>query len=320
MLDMILSYVYIDKLGTSNQDTRSADKKIKLFAEKLFNNRLATFDVPGNFSFENVVGKSPLLEPMSEIIDDIELLRLITKHCSESTVSRANKLYNLDDKTQFNDSIARKLRGALLLKEEWGKIAGNKSPTLYSGASLIARCSDGNPRRLFRIFNHLLSDMKLNENSKLTISPKSQSRKLMSFSFSELEVIKFETKGKDAFDTLTKIGNYLRDKMMNDKIGSDIHRSFKINEHIENSIWENIKTAVDLGLLYPKIKKSQNVQILFPSKEGEFDIANCLSPHFYLLPRTGNSISLTTILNNPDYKKYQEKIGAKQMDFFDDGN
>ncbi|MEE4412143.1 ORC-CDC6 family AAA ATPase, partial [Serratia sp. C2(2)] len=119
------------------------------------------------------------------------VINLINIHCNEETVKRAKGLYE-KNKEKFDDAIVRKLRGLLLLRDEYNNKSGNSSSTLYSGVAIISRCSDGNPRRLFRLFNHLMSNLK---DQKKRIADSSQSERLKSYSYRELEVIKFEKDG-----------------------------------------------------------------------------------------------------------------------------
>lgn len=287
-----LDYVYIDKLGTSNLNQQTSDAIIQNFAEKLFINRLNYYG-KNVFTLENLIGKSILTQSTAEIADDSEVLSLINKHCNDETKRRAYELFNTN-KSSFDDSIVRKLRGILILREEYNNRSGNASSVLYSGVEVIARCSDGNPRRLFRLFNHLLSNLKDGQDS---IPNSSQSERLKSYSHRELEVIKFEKDGVKAFDFLNAVGGYFKNKSLIDKLGADVPQSFSINKSITDEQWANIKTAVDLGLLYPYIKKDRNSNTLFPSKEGRFVLANCLAPNFNLFPRIGRAVSVNNIFN-----------------------
>ncbi|AYN28500.1 hypothetical protein D8682_16880 [Buttiauxella sp. 3AFRM03] len=288
-----LEYVYIDKLGTAHFNQQNADKVIQEFAEKLFVNRLKYHDIE-IFSLEELVGKSILTQSTPDIAEMTYVIDLINRHCNDETINRANELYKIDvDK--FDDSIIRKLRGLLLLREEYNNKSGNSSSTLYSGVAIISRCSDGNPRRLFRLFNHLLSNIK---NQAKKIPDSTQSERLKSYSYRELEVIKFEKDGLKSFNFINSIGNYFKDKGLVEKIGTDTPQSFVIDDSITEGQWSCIKTAVDLGLLYPYVKKDRNAKSLFPSKEGRFVLANCLAPNFNLFPRIGRAVRLHSIFNS----------------------
>ncbi|CAH3225919.1 hypothetical protein AI2602V1_0071 [Citrobacter freundii] len=288
-----LEYVYIDKLGTSHFNQQSSDKIIQEFAEKLFVNRLK-YHQQNCLTLEQLVGKSVLTQSTPDIAENTYVIELIEKHCNTDTINRAKALY-ASDIDKFDDAIIRKLRGLLLLREEYNNKSGNSATTLYSGVAIISRCSDGNPRRLFRLFNHLLGNLK--EQYK-RIPDASQSERIKSYSYRELEVIKFEKDGIKAFNFINKIGGYFKDKSLVEKIGSDTPQSFKIDDTISEEQWCCIKAAVDLGLLYPYVKKDRNTKSLFPSKEGRFVLANCLAPNFNLFPRVGRSVRLHNIFNS----------------------
>lgn len=298
-----LEYIYIDKLGTINMNQTTSDATIEKFATKLFENRLKQFNTIDGISLENLVGLSKLSQDTSELSDNDALLKLIDSHCNTATKDRANRLYatNLN---RFNDEIARKLRGILLLREEYHNRVGSSDTPLYSGTSILSRCSDGNPRRLFRLFNHLLNG---NGNA-IKITPETQSKRLKSFSFSELEVIKFEKGGKLSFEFLQKIGSFFKERTLEIKLGSDLPQAIKFQNSIEDKTWEAIKSAVDLGLMYPVMKKDSNHKNLFPIKEGTFCLANCLAPHFNLFPRVGKAIDLFNVMN--------PQKGNKQLGLF----
>ena len=288
-----LEYVYIDKLGTINMNQSSSDKKIQGFAEKLFKNRVKQLGNMDDISLDDLVGVSILSQDTTHLITDDKLLDLIISHCNEATQKRAINLFNTNRK-KFNDEIARKNRGVLLLRDEFHNRIGSSNTSLYSGASIISRCSDGNPRRLFRLFNHLLNG---SCDALSKISPELQSKRIKSFSHSELEVLKFERGGKKSFELLKAIGLYFKEKTLEDKLGSDLPQAIKVNHSLKDEVWEAIKSAVDLGLLYPVVRKDSNEKNLFPIKEGDFCLANCLAPHFNLLPRVGRSIAISTVMS-----------------------
>lgn len=287
-----LEYVYIDKLGTINMNQTASDTAIEKFAAKLFRNRLMQVDYGSVLELEQLVGFSKLSQDTTDLTSNEELLDLIEIHCNEATFTRAKRLFS-DDTDRFNNEIARKLRGILLLRDEYHNRIGSSNTPLYSGTSIISRCSDGNPRRLFRLFNHLLNGDK----TSTKITPETQSKRLKSFSYSELEVIKFEKGGKSAFSFVQTIGFYFKERTLEQKLGSDLPQAITIKGSINDVYWEAIKSAVDLGLMYPVVKKDTNHKNLFPSKEGDFCLAGCLAPHFNLFPRVGKAIDIVSILN-----------------------
>ncbi len=305
-----IDYVYIDKLGTSQLNQKVADRKIKDFAKELFQNRLHFFN-KNDLTFEGLFGKSLLTEDTTSLSDQERVLAMVESYCNTTTISRANYLYKKDLKS-FDDSIARPLRGILLLRDEFNKKSGNTQSNLYSGTSIISRCSDGNPRRLIRLLNHLLRNSSDKEKS---IARENQSERMKTYSFRELEVIKFGKGGRKAFSFINTIGNFFKKKCLEDELAARTPQSFTIDQNTSDEAWENIKTAVDLGLIYPYVRKDRNTQSLFPAKEGRFVLANCLAPTFNLFPRVGHAIKLESILEG---KTPTALSGDVQMGLFDD--
>ncbi|RTR32791.1 hypothetical protein [Shewanella atlantica] len=289
-----LEYIYIDKLGTINKNQKSSDKIIQEFATKLFVNRLRQFDSDSTKTLETLVGHSKLAQDTNELVTDEALLVMIENHCNEVTYTRAKKLYKENIK-KFDDELARKIRGILLLRDEYHNRIGSTNTSLYSGVAIISRCSDGNPRRLFRLFNHLLNGSVEELNS---ILPSVQSKRIKSFSHSELEVIKFEKSGKRSYELIKAIGSFFKAKTLEEKLGSDLPQAIQIQHSVDERVWAAIKSAVDLGLLYPVVKKDSNERSLFPEMEGVFCLANCLAPHFNLFPRVGRAVSISTVMNS----------------------
>tara|TARA_B100000700_G_scaffold37345_1_gene36912 strand:- start:10312 stop:12087 length:1776 start_codon:yes stop_codon:yes gene_type:complete len=298
-----LEYVYIDKLGTINMNQTQSDRQIQLFATKLFENRLRQFDCNSAVTLESLVGESKLSQDTTELVTEDTLMQLIERHCNESTIERAKKLKQGDD-NKFNNEIARKIRGVLLLRDEYHNRVGSSNTSLYSGGAIISRCSDGNPRRIFRLFNHLVNGTNYNS----SISPELQGKRIKSFSHSELEVLKFEKGGKSSFELLSTLGAYFKEQTLQVKLGTDLAQAVSVNNSVSDDVWDAIKSAVDLGLLYPVAKKDSNHKNLFPDKEGNFCLANCLAPHFNLFPRVGRAVSLKQILNG--------KLSFKQIELF----
>lgn len=303
-----LEYIYIDKLGTINMNQSASDSVIQDFAAQLFENRINRYSqlTEETLTLEKLLGKSKLAQDTTSLVNDEQLMELINKHCNEPTRKRAQRLLQIDNR-RFNDEIGRKLRGILLLRDEYINRIGSSDSNLYSGDAIISRCSDGNPRRLFRLFNHLLNG--LEKNNVKEIPSTIQSKRIKSFSHSELEVLKFERQGIESFEFLKTVGLYFKEKTLETPLNSDLPQSFTIDDSIDNFVWELIKTAVDLGLLYPVVKqKDTNEKNLFPIKEGKFSLANCLAPYFNIFPRVGRSVTLPTVL-----KRKKEEI---QMELF----
>ncbi len=291
-------YLHIDKQGQKSDSHQYFED----FAERLFTKRLASSQLEldkRNVSLSYLLGESELIDTPHDSLPDSRFMEALVEYCDEKTVSRALQLRQ-ENMSLFTTSIARKLKGTLLLKESYKNFKGNASPSIYSGYSLVVRCSDGNPRRLLRLLNHLFANRLSEDNGELLpIPPKEQGKRIREFSYSELEGLNIELRGKAAFELFTNIGRFLKEKLHSDKIGTDTFNSFNYDIN-DDEIWSHIETAVDLGLIYPDFRGIDNDNKM-PNRKGKFSLAFCLSPYFYLMPRKGKSISLLNIIK---YKRY----------------
>lgn len=316
-------YINIDKQGpyTSSRTTRNFFEE---FAERLFKKRLDTSNIENKgLTLKELLGESVLLDNPHEALSGESFIKAMHEYCDVKTIGRA-RLLKETDPTRYSDEIERKLTGALILKESFTNFKGNASPSIYSGYSLMVRCTDGNPRRLLRLFNYLFSNKLSTEaNTLLPITAKEQGKKIREFSCSELENLNIEVKGKEAFELFSQIGRFLKEKLHDDKIGTNTYNSFNYNID-DDKIWSYIETAVDLGLIYPDSIGKENENKM-PNRKGTFGLAFCLSPHFYLMPRKGNSVSLKNIIHYKRYfkfKRQEEKQSSTQLglDFGDNTN
>ncbi|WP_217557327.1 ORC-CDC6 family AAA ATPase [Vibrio metschnikovii] len=299
-------YINIDKQGpyTSKRATKNYFED---FAERLFRKRLYTSEIENKeLNLRALLGDSILIDTPHEILTGEKFESALKSYCDEHTIKRAKSLKD-DNPIKYSDEIERKLKGTLILKESFESFKGNASPSIYSGYSLVVRCSDGNPRRLLRLFNYLFTRRLSGDNNTLIpISPKEQGKRIREFSYSELENLNIEAKGKEAFELFNVIGRFLKDKLHDDKIGTNTYNSFKYNID-DDKIWSHVETAVDLGLIYPDSIGNENENKM-PNRVGTFGLAFCLAPHFYLMPRKGSAIPLQRILEFRRYANYKRRL------------
>ncbi|HGN0346749.1 TPA: hypothetical protein ACXI99_002905 [Proteus mirabilis] len=296
-------YLNIDKQGLHGSSNNNSYHFFENFADKLFRKRIKNSSILNkDVTLEFLLGKSILVDSPKDALPDDKLMEKVREYCDSSTIKRAEKLLE-QDYSLFESSVSRKLRGTLILKDSFQRYKGNASPFIFSGYSLIVRCSDGNPRRLLRLFNYLFSKNIESCTELKPLSDKEQGAKLKEFSYSELDGLNLEVGGKKAFDLFTTIGRFLKDKLHTDKINTDTYNSFSFDVDDDN-VWKYIETAVDLGLIYPDFRGFDNDNKM-PNRKGRFSLAFCLSPHFYLMPRKGNSIKLSVIINNSSYSRFK---------------
>lgn len=299
-------YVYIDKdpiLKGMERDVGTYN-----FASKVFKKRdESSLKIFKDISLNKLLGPSLMLEKKRSFWEiDSHEFKLLQKYSSETTIERAKRL--LSDKIRFSDQISRKIHGALLLREAVENLKGQRNLDIYSGDLMAVRCSDGNPRRLIRIFNSYLSKIRWNKLRKrdeyYSIPPEEQTKILNAFSSSILLRTKSETKvGRKLFSFINKIGLYMKDRLYNYPLSTNQVTSINIDDKVSDEDWNLIKRAVDLGLLYPNINFNHPDKL--PVREGKFHLAYVLSPHFKLLPRRGRDVALATVLeyNEKDKKR-----------------
>ncbi|ELV3467963.1 hypothetical protein SGI67_003873, partial [Enterobacter asburiae] len=296
-------YLNIDKQGLHGSSNNNSHDFFENFADKLFRKRIKNSSIINkNITLESLLGNSILIDSPKDVLPDDKLMEKVREYCDSNTIKRAERLFE-QDYSLFESSVSRKLRGTLILKDSFQRYKGNASPFIFSGYSLIVRCSDGNPRRLLRLFNYLFSKNIESCTELKPLSDKEQGAKLKEFSYSELDGLNLEVGGKKAFDLFTTIGRFLKDKLHTDKINTDTYNSFSFDVEDDN-VWKYIETAVDLGLIYPDFRGLDNDNKM-PNRKGRFSLAFCLSPHFYLMPRKGNSIKLSVIMNNSSYSRFK---------------
>lgn len=283
-------YIYIDR---DPLELSPGDDGTDIFAKKLFNKR--TSGANENYQwedFEKLLGSSVLLDPKSSAWNaDSKMMTLLKRYANSKTQERADRIANT---SKFKDQISRKMHGVLLLREAVEKTKGRAELDVYSGIKMVISCSDGNPRRLIRIFNSFVLEA-TKEGHFHPINKRRQTYLLTKFSISSLNRVQSEpVYGQDLFKFLSDIGNFMNLKLHGDYLGTDQISSIEINKPVTDREWYVIKLAVGLGLLYPNINANSGDQM--PDRSGIFRLAYVLSPHFKLLPRRGKSVSLNKII------------------------
>ncbi|GAA5645507.1 hypothetical protein [Vibrio proteolyticus] len=307
-------YLYVDNLGLESFSSEQKKRELFSFAESLLQSRLRSAGYSKEISLKDIFGESDLLDNPKETIGYDNFIALARENFDDVTKKRLNNYLEKGNRSLLNSSIINKTSGLLLLREAHKVFTGNSSPRIYSGSSLVAKCSDGNPRRLLRLYNFLLADKLKSKASQeqLKVSPNEQGRRLRDYSSIELENLNIEKNGTQAFDIISSIGRYIKEQTHNHKIATENISSVTF-DYMDDDVWEHIKSAVDLGLLYPDLTKREDGNKM-PVKSGVFCLAFCLSPHFFIMPRKGKTVSLSKILKQPKYKGLVNKIAhAKQL-------
>lgn len=282
-------YIYIDKDPLTLAKGEDAGFS---FAKALFNKRAQ--QSAGNYQwedFETLLGPSVLLDPkISDWSSNSQMMSLLKRYANPKTQERAARLAGTPE---FKDQIARKMHGALLLKDAVATNRGRSELGVYSGLRMAVSCSDANPRRLIRIFNLFISEVA--ESGKFsTIRANRQTQLLTAFSTSTLSRIQSEPKnGPDLYKFISSIGEFMKRDLHSRQIGTDQISSVEIDTPVTDHEWEIIKNAVGLGLLFPSINANSGDQM--PERKGVFRMAYVLAPHFEILPRKGKAVAIGRI-------------------------
>ena len=268
-------------------------------------------------SINTLLGRSELLDDKDddwgEGSEEFDLLR---RYCSSDTIERAMQLKGTP---RFKPEISRKLHGALLLRKAYEDLKGRGEPEIYSGATMIIRCGDANPRRLIRIFNALLLQVegvtkrRIRRGLSAQLSPKDQTRALRKLSTSSLARVQSEPQcGNALYWFLDAVGGYMHAALHEKPLTTDQVSSITIGSDISETEWKLVQRGVELGLLYPNIGPHQRDEM--PNREGAFRLAFILAPHFFLLPRRGDARPLSAVLNDRTRGKRADDQGARQLE------
>jgi hypothetical protein len=274
----------------------------------------------------DVLGETKILDPRREDWSvNSENMKLLERYGSPETVGRAHRLIGT---SRFRDEISRKMRGALLLRQEVEEIKGNKALRAYSGARMAIRCADANPRRLIRIFNSLLMLQSREQHrlrkARLTswISPEDQTRAMRTLSASTLNQVRsLPEVGPELHTFLCMLGEYMQMSLYSKPLTTDQITSVTIDDTISEKDWKIVRVAVGQGLLHPNVSSGNPDEM--PWREGTFHLAYILAPHFLLLPRRGKAVKLRAVQRFHGQPQRTEepfvKYGYKQLSLFGEG-
>ena len=285
-------YVYIDQQPVS--DTPKDIGVAYTFADDIFKKRLAWSkrEWP-NATLVGLLGKSELLDPKEGNWGiDSPIFGLLRKYASQKTIERARRLLKFPKK--MSNEMARKIEGALLLREAIA--TKGKALDVYSGASMLVRCADGNPRRLIRMLKRLTQEaIRVNKTSgSATLEKKVQTRILREYSGVTLSRVQSEREvGPALYRFIKLIGEYVAARFKGEPLATDQVGSVSISQEDFTDEWKLVKRAVGIGLLFPNTMESNADQM--PETEGIFHLAYVLAPHFLVLPRRGKQVSFRRI-------------------------
>jgi hypothetical protein len=283
-------YVYIDQ-----DPVLPSGRRPSQFATKLFRKR-AELSGPQyqNVTLLKLLGDSTLLDrKTTDWAADSANFVLLREYATADTLERAERLRG--NPQAFQDQIVRKLHGALLLRHALGSQKGRSDLDVFSGARMLIRCSDANPRRLIRLFNSVLLEAQ-GEGLLRNVSKKAQNRILTAFSASTLLRVQSEPEcGRDLYRFLMLIGTFMHSDLVDRKLSTDQVSSVVVDDTVSDEEWDLVQNAVGLGLLFPNLALNSGDEM--PERSGVFHLAYVLAPYFQILPRRGTARSLRTVID-----------------------
>jgi len=305
-------YIYVDQdpvVDVGDDEDLHSRSRSEFFAKMVFNKRAERSGSRfSGLTLDVLLGGSTLLDSTpGDWSESGQLQSLLLKHCDAETKVRAKAAWREvraesdSDKRDrllesFSNTIGRKLRGALLLREAVATQRGAMKLELYSGLSMIVRCADGNPRLLIRIFNALLrrGDWRKKRRGRPLIAAKLQNSILTSVSDGALTRIQAAPElGMQLYRFIDLIGESFEKALHEDELATDTYSSIDVSEADFVRYGRLIRAAVSYGLLY--VSKDGDNEAP-PLAEGRFRLAYILAPHFKLLPRKGRARTLSRIL------------------------
>ncbi|MCG7643749.1 hypothetical protein MHM99_19900 [Alteromonas sp. MmMcT2-2] len=134
----------------------------------------------------------------------------------------------------------------------------------------------------------------------------------------EIDSIRAEENGLKAANFLTQVGNYFKGALHNEKIGTEINLTFDFDLD-DKSMWESVRIAVDLGLLVPHITTADGDDNM-PVMSGRFHFSGSICPQFFLPPRRGGVLKLSTILRRISSSSIRnvDSSGSNQLEMFNE--
>jgi len=291
-------YVYVDREPIDSHGGQGQDQFLA-FARSIFSRRIShRNDSLKGVTLGTLLGASELLDEKrnAQKFDHEKYMELLRRHANPATVARAERLAGTH---KFQSEIYRKLNGALLLREALHNATGNTSPRIYSGETLIVRCSDGNPRRLMRLINLLIQRLEFNSAGRpvLPIDQGAQNSVVESLGRETLTRTQSEPPyGEQTAKYLEVIGKYMNWAFLARRVGTDQTTSVEIYEDDGPVAQRFIKQAIQLSLMIP----AKDVPIKTPNYTctGIFHLSFLFAPLFGVLPRRNRSVRLSRVLNH----------------------
>lgn len=291
-----------DEQGPEDADSGLSEKELK-FGDQLLQKVIGEYynaKIAAGSTLLSMFGRSKLLD--SSVRADWSLgsanMTMLHQYASPTLIERAEKLLRARPKIKFMDEVGRKVREVLLLVDDAKRCTGHRKSDMYSGAKMVVRCADGNPRLMIRILNNIFAgDMAGAMKGKIV--PRKQNETLFVLAKNLVNQIRsFQGVGPELFDIVMKIGRCMQNELYSKPVTSDPVFSIFIKEpRLEDAKTRMIiQTAIKYGVLKP----NDSTKINYGAEsmlEGEYHLSYVFCPYFRTLPRKGKSMSYITALN-----------------------
>lgn len=294
-------YIYLDRditLADHRDLIRITSKMSAIYDRRM---QAAGWSKTSRKSLSVLLGASKLIE---EELSQERLFPLIEQYCNVSTIERAKRLRSEKGRTAFGDQMLRKLAPALRLRDAVKLLGGREELDIYSGAALVTRCSDGNPRLFLAILWRMLAEgnkhvfQGADQRNLRPIAPNIQNKVLLEFSRSELQKLQSEENGQLLHKMIYALGRQMRSLLHDRKLGTDFVSSFSIQSAADTSMIEIVKEAVGIGCVFPAFSSKDPDRI--PEVSGDFRLGFKYAPVFQILPRKGKSIPIGSAFERAD--------------------
>lgn len=295
-------------------DAELADNEFR-FGELLFQKVASKYCVSKDAdksSLISVFGKSKLLDNSNDMdwSPNSTNMMLLKKHATQALLDRAKRLHVEGDVERLKDAVGRKVRGALLLREAGEHMSGHRKSDVFSGAKMIVRCADGNPRQLIRILNYFFANMGSESRKANKISSRKQDDTLVAVAKNFLNQIRsYQDVGLELYQTVCDVGKFMQKELYDKPLTGDLRLSIAVKDLAKTDGHQAklIQSAIKFGVLKPNDLTKLNYGAR-ANLAGNYHLSYAFSPYFRTLPRKGKSITLGGL--KAALRKAKAKMGS----------
>ena len=284
--------------GHNNEEKQDAARQ--RFGELLFQKVLSQYlgrDAISKYLFRDYFGKCELLDPKKDAdwTETSHNMNLLRKYGTDELIARAGKIQSKKDKEKFMNEVGRKIRGALVLREDFDSRKGRSKSGMFSGASMIVKCADGNPRLLIRILSRIFAGIDVQAKRQIASVRQDDILKNLAKNFLN-QIRSYQNVGLKLYENVNVAGNYMARELYDKKISSDCVFSIKIPEPNEKDgeRRELIMSAIKYGVLKPNDVSKINYGAK-ATLGGLYHLSYIFCPLFRIQPRVGKAVAFQTM-------------------------